>query len=183
MLADSGLGPPTAHAISFGPAVATPRSRGRVALASADPTAKPRIVHDYYADPSDLERTLIGLRMAMDIGRRPAMRLYNEGAFRYPESESDADLKSYARKYTQSIFHPTSTCAMGSVVDADLRVRGVDGLRVVDVSVMPEVGRGIPNATAIVVAEKAADLIRGIPAPEAAELPEARALAAADRGR
>ncbi|WP_410610177.1 GMC family oxidoreductase [Amycolatopsis sp. lyj-109] len=183
MLADSGLGPPTAHAISFGPAVATPQSRGRVHLASADPTAKPRIVHGYYSDPADMERTLVALRMAMDISRQPAMRLYNEGVFRYPDSESDADLASYARKYTQSIFHPTSTCAMGTVVDADLRVRGIDGLRVVDVSVMPEVGRGIPNATAIVVAEKAADLIRGIPAPEAAELPEARVLAAADRGR
>ncbi|TDB98877.1 GMC family oxidoreductase N-terminal domain-containing protein [Actinomadura sp. 7K534] len=172
MLADSGLAPPTAHAISFGPAVATPRSRGFVALASPDPTAKPRIVHDYYADPADMDLAVAGIRIAMEVGRQPAMRLYNEGAFRAPENDSDAELREYARRYTQSIFHPTSTCAMGTVVDAELRVRGIDGLRVADVSVMPEVGRGIPNASAIVIAEKAADLVRGIPAPPA-EVPAA----------
>lgn len=172
MLADSGLAPPTEHAISFGPAVATPVSRGYVALASADPSAKPRIVHNYYADAADMELAITGVRIGLEIAKQPAMRLYAEGGWRVPASESAADLRAHILNYTQSIFHPTSTCAMGGVVDADLRVLGVDGLRVVDVSVMPKVGRGIPNASAIVIAEKAADLIRGVPAPEPETVPE-----------
>ncbi|WP_433259951.1 GMC family oxidoreductase [Actinosynnema sp. CS-041913] len=165
MLADSGLGTPTHHAISFGGAVLTTRSSGSVTLASADPTAKPKILHNYYADESDLDVAVAGLRIGLEIARQPALKPYVEEVYRAPDSESDADLRAYARADTQSIFHPTSTCAMGAVVDADLRVLGVDGLRVVDVSVMPSVGRGIPNASAIVIAEKAADLLRGVPAP------------------
>jgi len=88
------------------------------------------------------------------------MRPYTEELFRAPESESDQDLRAYVRRWTHSIFHASGSCAIGTVVDASLRVHGVDGLRVADASVMPKVGRGQPNAAAIAIGEKAADLIR-----------------------
>ncbi|MGH2856259.1 MAG: GMC oxidoreductase, partial [Solirubrobacteraceae bacterium] len=81
--------------------------------------------------------------------------------FRVPESDSEADLLAFARREGMTVFHPTSTCAMGSVVDHELRVLGIDGLRVADASVMPEITRANTNAATIMIAEKAADLIRG----------------------
>jgi choline dehydrogenase-like flavoprotein len=103
----------------------------------------------------------------MEISRQPAMATYAEELHRPPVSESEADLRDYVRQYAHSIFHPAGTCAMGAVVDSSLRVFGVEGLRVVDTSVMPTIGSGNPNATAIAIGEKAADLIRGATPPEA----------------
>jgi choline dehydrogenase len=89
---------------------------------------------------------------------------YVDRPWQLPEHPSDEDLVEHIRTWAQTLYHPTSTCAMGSgedaVVDADLRVRGVDGLRVVDASVMPAVTRGNTNAPTVMIAEKAADLIR-----------------------
>ncbi|MEV0155439.1 GMC family oxidoreductase N-terminal domain-containing protein [Micromonospora sp. NPDC050686] len=160
MFVDTGLGIPTGHALSFGPSMITPGSRGHVTLASEDPTTKPRIVHNYFADPQDLAAAVVGLRMALEISRQKALGAYTASPFRPPASESDADLADYIRRYTHSIFHPVGTCAMGSVVDAELRVLGVSQLRVVDASVMPTIVRGNTNAPTIMIAEKAADLIR-----------------------
>jgi choline dehydrogenase len=85
-----------------------------------------------------------------------------------PRSDSDADIDEFVKQRTQTIFHPVGTCAMGSVLDAELRVLGVEGLRVADASVMPTVPRGNTNAPTIMVAEKAADMIRGrLPLPRA----------------
>ncbi|ADJ48564.1 choline dehydrogenase [Amycolatopsis mediterranei S699] len=162
MFVDSGLAFPTAHAISCGPALLTPESRGSVTLASADPTAKPRIVHNYLLEEADMVTAVEALRMGLHIARQPAMRPYTEELFRAPESESDQDLRAYVRRWTHSIFHASGSCAIGTVVDASLRVHGVDGLRVADASVMPKVGRGQPNAAAIAIGEKAADLIKHI---------------------
>jgi choline dehydrogenase-like flavoprotein len=162
MFADSGLGTPTHHALSYGPAMLTPASRGSVSLASDDPTAKPKIVHNYFAEESDLADAVAALRIALDIARQEALSPYTATPFLPPASDSDADLRDYARTYAHSIFHPSSTCAMGDVVDADLRVFGVDALRVVDASVMPTVVRGNPNAPTIAIAERAADLIKGV---------------------
>jgi choline dehydrogenase len=87
-----------------------------------------------------------------------------------PESDSDADILEFVRYNTRTIFHPVGTCAMGTVVDSELHVHGVERLRVVDASVMPTVPRGNTNAPTIMVAEKAADLIRGLPPlPRAAQ--------------
>ncbi|MEV0899224.1 GMC family oxidoreductase N-terminal domain-containing protein [Actinoplanes sp. NPDC049802] len=160
MFVDTGLGIPTSHAVSFGPSMLTPRSRGSVTLASEDPTTKPRIVHNYFAEPQDLADAVVALRMALEISRQPALGSYTVTPFRPPASESDADLVDYIRRYTHSIFHPVGTCAMGSVVDPELRVLGVTGLRVADASVMPAITRGNTNAPAIMIGEKAADLIR-----------------------
>jgi choline dehydrogenase len=161
MFADSGLGTPTHHSFSFGPSMLTPRSRGSVMLASDEPTAKPKISHNYFAEEADLDSAVEATRIGMRIARQKALERYTEDHFEPPASESDRDLRDYIRHYAHSIFHPAGTCAMGTVVDADLRVAGVEALRVVDASVMPTLPRGNPNAPTIAIAEKASDLISG----------------------
>jgi choline dehydrogenase len=165
MIADNFLSPPTRHAISFGASVLKPRSRGYVTLAAGEPTAKPKIVQNYYADPADLDTAVTGLRISMEISRQAALKPYTETAYAAPPTESTGALRRYVRRHIQTGFHPVGTCAMGLVVDARLRVLGVDGLRVVDASVMPSIVRGNTNAPVIAIAEKAADLIRELPAP------------------
>jgi choline dehydrogenase-like flavoprotein len=159
MFVDNGLGIPTGHALSFGPSMIAPRSRGSVTLASEDPTTKPRITHNYFAEPADLDDAVTALRMALEIARQPALRPYTATPCRPPASESDAALRDYIVNYTHSIYHPVGTCAMGSVVDADLRVRGVGRLRVADASVIPDTVRGNTNAPTVMIAERAADLV------------------------
>ena len=150
-----------AHAFSFAPCVLAPRSRGSVVLVSSDPTTKPLIRHNYLADGADLDAMVAGLRIGLEIARQDALIPFTETPFQTPASDSDADLRAYALRHVQTCFHPGSTCAIGEVVDADLRVVGVDGLRVVDASVMPTIVRGNPNAPIIAIAERAADLILG----------------------
>jgi choline dehydrogenase len=161
MIADNFLSPPTRHSISFGASVLTPRSRGHVTLFSGEATAKPRIVQDYLADPTDLETAVTGLRISLELSRQAALKPFTIEATVAPSSDSEADLRQYARQRVQSGFHPVGTCAIGRVVDTELRVLGVDGLRVVDASVIPVLVRGNTNAPVIAIAEKAADLIRG----------------------
>jgi choline dehydrogenase-like flavoprotein len=148
----------------------TPTSRGQVTLRNALPHAKPRIVHNYYATEDDTRTVIDGTRVALDIASRPALRKLRTADWAVPDSGSDGDILRFARYNTRSIFHPVGTCAMGTVVDSELRVHGVESLRVVDASIMPTVPRGNINAPTIMVAERAADLIRGLP-----ELPRAAA--------
>jgi choline dehydrogenase len=161
MFSEGGLGMPTHHAISYGACVLKPLSRGSVGIVSSEPTVKPKITHNYYAEEADLDAAVAGVRVGLEIARQRALQRYTEKAFALPDSESDVDLRAYVRRHTQTLYHPTGTCAMGLVVDAELRVLGLDGLRVVDASVMPSVIRGNTNAPTIMIAEKAADLIRG----------------------
>ncbi|MFE2757928.1 GMC family oxidoreductase [Actinosynnema sp. NPDC059335] len=168
MLVDNGMSPPTGHGVSFGPCLLDTGSRGSVTLLSGDPTAKPRIRHDYYRDPADLDAMVAAVRIGLDIARQEALAPYTERALQTPASDGDDDVRAFVRRYTQTLFHPAGTCAMGSVVDADLRVRGIEGLRVVDASVMPTLVRGNTNAPVMAVAERAADLIRGL-APRTSE--------------
>jgi choline dehydrogenase-like flavoprotein len=149
-----------AHGFSMAPCVLAPRSRGSVALASSDPATKPLIRHNYFADGADLKAMVAGLRIGLEIAWQSALIPFTQTRYQAPGSDSDADLRAYARRHTHTLFHPAGTCAMGEVVDADLRVLGVDGLRVVDASVMPAIVRGNPNAPIIAIAERAADLIR-----------------------
>jgi choline dehydrogenase len=162
MAMENGLGMPPDHGISFGPCVLAPLSRGSVTLASREPTAKPRIRHNYFLEQADMDTMVAGLRIAMDIGRQAAVAPYTERPYTYPASDSEADLRALVRASSQSIYHPVGTCAIGSVLDPQLRVLGISGLRVVDASVMPNVPRGNTNAPTIAVAERAADLIRGV---------------------
>jgi choline dehydrogenase-like flavoprotein len=156
-----GLEPPTAHAFSFSPCVLKPTSRGKVSLRTVNPAAKPNILHNYYATAEDRQSMVEGMRIGLDIADQPALRAHIKGAYHVPRSSSKADVWDFVERNTRTVYHPTSTCAIGPVVDSELKVRGVERLRVVDASVMPSVVRGNTNAPTIMIAERAADLIRG----------------------
>ena len=146
---------------SFGPNLAKPSSRGQVTLRSPLPTAKPRIVHNFLATEDDRATMLEGVRLALEIAEQPALRDIRISVYSAPASRSDADIVDFVRQSAQTDFHAAGTCAMGSVVDARLRVLGVEGLRVADASVMPTIVRGNTAAATIMIGEKAADLIAG----------------------
>ncbi len=142
------------------------RSRGRVLLASADPAAGPVVDPAYFADEADLEVLVAGVRMAREIAACEPLAQLTAGELLPGEDvDDDERVRAWVRATAGSMFHPTGTCAMGgaaeAVCDPELRVRGVEGLRVVDASVMPTTPRGNTNAPTIAVAERAADLIRG----------------------
>lgn len=178
---DEGLAPAFASAISFGPYVCRPESRGTVRLRSSVPSAKPRITHNFLE--SERDRTVLrdALRLALEIGDQPALRAHvkshatSVAAGLLPHSDSDKALEDFMRRTAFSFYHPCGTCSMGGVVDRELRVHGVDGLRVADTSVMPRLLGGNTNAPAIMIGEKLSDIIRGrrapIPAPAAADAP------------
>jgi choline dehydrogenase len=165
MFVDEGLGDPVAHGISFGVCLLTPRSVGTVSLRSNDPTAKPAIRHNFYGEPEDVERVMIGLRKVYEIARQAPLEPYCQELWLGAASDADADLRAHMSASSQVLYHPAGTCAMGigpeAVVDPELRVHGIEGLRVVDTSVMPTVVRGNTNAPTIMIAERASDLIRG----------------------
>jgi choline dehydrogenase len=160
--------------ISIGVCLLTPKSRGEVYLWTAEPTAKPHIMHRYFEDDDDMRRMETGVGLVLDIARQSALSPYCSDGEQVPSSGAEADMRAFIRRHAQTLYHPVGTCAMGAdddaVVDLELRVRGVDGLRVVDASVMPTVPRGNTNAPTIAIAERAADLIRGRE-PLAAEAP------------
>jgi choline dehydrogenase len=162
MFVDQGMREPSDHALSWGPCLLKPRSRGAVCLRSAEPRAKPRIVHNYYDAGEDLETMVRGVQKAMEIAEQPAIRRLVRGQVDpFPKSRDEADVRDFIRRATQTIYHPVGTCAMGPVVDPELLVHGFQNLRVVDASVMPTIVRGNTNAPTIMVAEKAADHILG----------------------
>jgi choline dehydrogenase-like flavoprotein len=160
MFFDEGLSAPADHGYCFGPVVVAPTSRGRVMLRSPLPDSKPRVLCNFLTTEADRESMLAGMRMALEIADQPALKAVERAVFSVPDSNSNEDLMAFIKRAAQSVYHPTSSCAMGSVVDSDLRVYGFDGLRVVDASVMPTVTRGNTNAPVIMIAERAADLIR-----------------------
>ena len=162
MFFDEGLSEAFDHAYSFGPCVIKPTSRGRVSLRSARPDAKPRIQHNYLTTEEDRASMMAGMRAAMDIASQPAFRTHLRGPHLVPASGSDADIWAFVQRRCHTLYHPTSSCAIGQVVDPQLRVLGMNGLRVVDASVMPSVVRGNTNAPTIAIAEKTADLLRGV---------------------
>src|SRR4051812_19839748 len=152
--------------ISIGVCLLTPKSRGEVYLWTAEPTAKPHIMHRYFEDEDDMRRMETGVGLVMEIARQQALAPYCSDDEQVPTSGAEADLRAFIRRHAQTLYHPVGTCAMGAdddaVVDPELRGRGVEGLRVVDASVMPTVPRGNTNAPTIAIAERAADLIRGL---------------------
>jgi choline dehydrogenase len=161
------LGVPTAHALALGPSVLCPTSRGYVTLRSSNPATAPRIQHNYLQTAEDQACIVAGLRIALDIATQPALREIITGPFEVPASDSESDLLAFARATGLTFYHPTSSCPIGSVVDPELRVLGIEGLRLVDASVMPTIVRGNTNAATIMIAERAADLIRGSDGPTA----------------
>jgi choline dehydrogenase len=163
---------------SVGVAALDVRSKGHVRLRSADPRAKPAIDPAYLAADADVDLLVAGVRMAREIAACGPLTDHITAEYAPgPERTDDDALRAWVRDNVWTNFHPTSTCAMGddagAVCDPRLRVRGIDGLRVVDASVMPTMPRGNTNAPAIAVAERAADLIRGDTPPDSAP-PRAR---------
>jgi choline dehydrogenase len=164
---DEGLTRPTEHGVTAGPVLLQPRSAGSIELRSADPFEPPAIRPGYLSDAGghDLRRLIAGLHLTRRILRTPPLRACL-GAELAPGAQADSDdeLAAFVRNRSQTLYHPVGTCRMGTgpgaVVDGGLRVRGVDGLRVVDASVMPVIPRGHTNAATIMLAERAADLIR-----------------------
>ena len=150
-----------------------PDSRGEIRLKSLDAAASPSIVPNYLSDPNDRRTVVDGLKLIRRILGTPHFDRYIDSEFRPgADVRTDDELLDYARQFGSTVFHPTSTCRMGNdamaVVDPELRVRGLEGLRVVDASIMPTVASGNTNAGTIMIAEKASDMIRGRPALAAA---------------
>jgi choline dehydrogenase-like flavoprotein len=171
MFHGEGLGAPVDHAFSFFCGMIQPTSRGRVTLRSPFPDSQPRIIHNFLSTPEDRQALIAAVRLSLEFASRPPLADVLSGAFNAPADDSDAAIEAFIRTQAQTLFHPTSTCAIGSVVDPDLKVLGVERLRVADASVMPAAPRGNTNAPTIMIAERAADLIRGAaPKPSVASV-------------
>jgi choline dehydrogenase-like flavoprotein len=160
-IVEEGFGDPEGHGVWVSPCLLTPNSRGSVRLGSKDPTAKPVVRNCFYSEEGDMERMVAGVRLAEEICAQPAMKPYCAEPLTGPAGSSDDDLRAHVAATTYPIYHPVGTCAIGSVVDDQLRVQGLEALRVVDASVIPTVPRGNTNAPTIAIAERASDLIRG----------------------
>jgi choline dehydrogenase-like flavoprotein len=151
-----------------------PKSRGSVSLASADPLAMPMIDTNFLAERDDVDRLIQGFKLARKIMRRPALtRFGGKESRNSAQAQSDAQIEAFVRAHADCAYHPVGTCRMGpgpqDVVDDQLRVKGVEGLRVVDASIMPNIVSGNTNAPTIMIAEKAADLIKAEARRRAAE--------------
>jgi choline dehydrogenase len=160
------LTPRPQHRLTADVVVLHQASRGRVTLRSADPKDAPRVFLNIFAEASDLATARRGIRTARRIyATQPQARLVGRAVRPPPELETDSELDAYMRETAGVTQHPVGTCSMGTgadaVVDPALRVRGIEGLRVADASIMPTVPGGNTNAATIMVAEKASDLILG----------------------
>jgi choline dehydrogenase len=167
---DNGLHEPTTRKVTTASTLVSVASRGALRLRSADPRWQPDIDPAYYDDPADLDAMVAGLVRLVEIAHTSPLGRHLASPF-LPDraAPTTEELVEHVRAHTQTLYHPVGTCAMGTgeqaVVDPELRVRGIAGLRVADASVMPVVPRGNTNAPSVMVGEKAADLIRGRVAP------------------
>ncbi|HYF28126.1 MAG TPA: GMC family oxidoreductase N-terminal domain-containing protein [Baekduia sp.] len=160
------------HAFTVGPTLLTPKARGYVRLQSSDPTAKPRILTNSLTEPEDIASMVEGMKIAREVaGKPPLSQSAVREIFPGPGVVDDHDIEADIRRRVELLYHPVGTCKIGTgedaVVDPELKVRGVEGLRVADASVFPIIPGGNTNAPTIMVAERAADLVRGkVRAPE-----------------
>jgi choline dehydrogenase-like flavoprotein len=174
--ADNGFEEYDGHALTIGPVLVSPRARGEIRLSSADPAAKPAIIGNHLTDPADLDALVWGLKTARQlVATSPLAAAVGREIYPGPTAIDDEALAADVRQRLELLYHPVGTCRMGAgdeaVVDPELRVRGVEGLRVVDASVMPTITRGNTNAPTIMIAEKGADLILGREPLQAATAP------------
>jgi choline dehydrogenase len=163
---EEGLRDPSGPGFTIAPTLVSVASRGEIRLRDGDPRHAPLIDPRYFDEPEDLDAMVEGLRITLDmVGQKPLRPYLVEQIQPRGELRTEDDLREHSRRRVQTLYHPVGTAAMGTgetaVVDLELRVKGLSGLRVVDASVMPTVTRGNTNAPTIAVAERAADLIRG----------------------
>ena len=154
------------HGCTLNSAFLRPHSRGTVRLASADPFAHPLIDPNYFAEDYDRRMSIGGLRLARAIMAQPAFRPYLRAErLPGPEVRSDSEILAYARQHGKTDYHPVGTCKMGvdamAVVDPELKVRGLEGLRVCDSSTMPRLVSSNTNAPTLMIGERAVDLVKG----------------------
>jgi choline dehydrogenase-like flavoprotein len=167
---------PLGHGFAISIVGLYPKSRGRVRLASNDPLAAPLVDPQLFCHPDDVAMMLRGLKIGREVSRASSFARYRAVEVRPgPGVQDDAALLDYIRQAAVTVHHPCGTCRMGAdeqaVVDDQLRVHGLEALRVADASVFPHVIGGNTNAAVVMVAEKAADMIRGIAAPRSIERP------------
>ncbi|MFT3925295.1 MAG: GMC family oxidoreductase N-terminal domain-containing protein [Myxococcales bacterium] len=158
---------PKGNAFVMIPTLLYPQSRGEVRLASADPSERPLVDPKYFSEDADLGVLTEGVRMAQRMARSKTLaQCRGKSLSPLADAEDDATLRAEIRRRCNTLFHPTGTCKMGkdseAVVDASLRVHGVEGLRVVDASIMPSIVGGNTNAPVIMIAEKAAEMMLGV---------------------
>ena len=162
---EEGLKPPSEHGLTLAVVLLEPRSSGTVLLRSSDPSVPPAIDPRYLTDPGDDEATLLrGLRLARRVlAQEPLASFVDAEILPGADARSDDALRAHLRALSQTLYHPAGTCRMGadagSVVDPQLRVRGIDGLRVADASVMPKLPHGHTNWPTVMIAERASELI------------------------
>jgi choline dehydrogenase-like flavoprotein len=176
-LVDHGRKTVFGHGYSGHVCVLRPKSRGSVTLASADPMAAPLIDPNFLADPDDVARMVRGFRLMRELFQQPALKnLGGQEHARSAGATTDAEIEAFIRGYADTIYHPVGTCRMGAgdmdVVGADLRIHGLEGIRVVDASMMPRIIGGNTNAPTIMVAEKASDMIKAARLSGAAPAPQ-----------
>ena len=170
---------PLGHGFAISIVGLYPQSRGSVRLASSDPTAAPLVDPQLLSHPDDVDTMLRGLKIGRQVTRAASFARYRAVEVQPgQEAQTDGALIDYLRRAAATVHHPCGSCRMGpdalSVVDAQLRVRGIEALRVADASVFPRLVGGNTNAAVVMIAEKAADMIRSIPAPRPIDVPLAR---------
>ena len=164
-LVDHGRKPTFGHGYSCHMGLLRPLSRGSVKLASADPLAAPLIDPAFLQDPDDMARMVRGFKIMRHILAQPALAGYKGRELdKSASAQTDAQIEAFIRNHADTIYHPVGTCRMGNgpldVVDTQLRVHGITGLRVVDASIMPRIVSGNTNAPTVMIAEKAFDMIK-----------------------
>ena len=170
---------PLGHGFAINVLNLYPKSRGTVRLASPDPRAAPVVDPQLFSHPNDVATMLRALKIGRRVSQAPSFSRYRAVEVQPgPAVQDDPALIEYIRRAASTVHHPCGSCRMGpdanAVVDAQLRVHGIEALRVADASIFPSVVGGNTNAAVVMIAEKAADMIRGIPAPQPLDLPLAR---------
>jgi 4-pyridoxate dehydrogenase len=162
-----GIRKPYRDTFGIRPTLLHPKSRGQIRLRSADPASPPRVIYNALSASEDLQTLCAGFDLARQLASSPAMTRFR-GKELAPglNVKSRTEIEEFIRRVAVTAHHPAGTCKMGvddqSVVSPDLKVRGIDKLRVIDASIMPDLVSGHINACAIMIAEKGADLVRGI---------------------